>query len=57
MSDLRSVSWEAHVDEQLSRVQVASNRLRAETIVSRYRTRRDGDWKRERERERERERV
>ena len=57
MSNLRPVSGEAHVDEQLSRVQVTSDRLRTETIVGRcHRTRGHGDCRRDGERERERER-
>ena len=48
MSNLRSVSGEAHVDEQLPRVQVTSDRLRTETIVCRcHRTRGHGDCRRE----------
>ena len=48
VSNLRSVSGEAHVDEQLPRVQVTSDRLRTETIVGRcHRTRGHGDCRRE----------
>jgi hypothetical protein len=47
MSNLRSVFWEAHVDEELSRVQVTSDRLGAETIVGHrcLRTRGHRDWR------------
>ena len=54
--NLRSVSWESHVDEELSRVQVTSNRLGTETIVGCcLRARGHGDWRGREERERERE--